>query len=429
MDIKVNDNLSLKEKASHEHVGLRGHVQVFRENKTTGEKSLWYEDDNTFTISGMQFALMKLFDLFLDSDHKIAYQDLGRDTNLVMKDLNESMGIGKNPSDYTSMLSNISENHFIQGFMVGNGGSGEDAITTKNTDYAYVSLRNPIPFQQSTTSLNPSIAGKYTGNMRNGNLAFSNNYYIKKFDERPHIYHSWYSEGQSWDHVDPVSINDLGPNNQAVAKTNRIETYVQCEMSVDTLNGDCMSYFQHNNTADTTALINELGLVAFDAELGNRSTIETLYNNQIRDIIRLIFDNEGRGEDANTQLKALASEIKTVCESVNLSSYGQSNINAFLAVINEIDSTAETAITDEKYRRYQDLLSGTDNIEVIAAYNQNGAFLYETDKFMEYLAAPEYAGLTNDEAQRIRLVTYYTFKSIPLDENWKISIKYRIYAN
>ena len=33
--------------------------------------------------------------------------------------------------------------------MPSNGGSGEDSITTKNTDYSFISLRNPIPFQQT----------------------------------------------------------------------------------------------------------------------------------------------------------------------------------------------------------------------------------------------------------------------------------------
>ena len=64
-----------------------------------------------------------------------------------------------------------------------------------------------------------------------------------------------------------------------------------------------------------------------------------------------------------------------------------------------------------------------------AMYNQNGTFVYTTDKFLEYLSASEFNTLTNDEAQRCRLVTYYTFKNIPLTENWKVLIKYRIYAN
>lgn len=438
--MSIDDGLSFNDK--HSSSGLRGHVQVFRENKTTGEKALWYEDDNVISISGMQWILCKMFGLYLDTSHHKEYENIGRDTNLVMPDLNDngSFKIGVDPKDYSVMEEDISDQHFIQGFMVGNGGSGEDAITTKNTDYSFIKLRNPIPFRQTQTTLDPSIAGKYLGNMREGANSFSKNYYIKKFDDRPHIYHSWYSEGQAWDYVDPVSANDLGPNpvNES-AKTNRIETYVQCEMSIDTLGGDCKSYFEHDG-ATQTALINELGLCAWDAEYGNRSIVEACYESQIKDILKLIFDNNREEnpqiENPITSVKALATEISEVMTATDLSSYGQANINAFITLMSEIVNTAESLITTEKWKEWQDNLTAVDedthqptNIGVVAMYDQSGNFVYTTDKFLEYLAGSEFGTLTNDEAQRIRLITYYTFKSIPLDDNWKITILYRIYAN
>ena len=93
--------------------------------------------------------------------------------------------------------------------MVGTGGSGEDAITTKNTDYSFINLRNPIPFQQtqigSTVSgLDSSIAGQYLGVYRQATGSTSKSYYIKKFDGSPHIYHNWWRDGQKWDYLDPV---------------------------------------------------------------------------------------------------------------------------------------------------------------------------------------------------------------------------------
>ena len=418
----------------NEDVSLRGVVEISRTNIETGETEVLSKSHNTITISGSQYLLMKLFNLFMDTSHKIPYENIGRDTNLVIPDMNVS-GFGVDPANYTPMEQNISDTHFVQGFMVGNGGSGEDSITTKNTDYSFISLRNPIPFQQTQTALNSSIAGKYLGVLRNGDMSFSKNYYIKKFDDRPHIYHGWYTEDQSWDYIDPVSPNDLGPNAlNGVGKTNRIESYIECNMSIDTLNNDCMSYFSHEGQTQT-ALINELGLVAWDAEYGNRSIIETLYTDKIKPLINLIFDNN-RGEDANTNVIALANEIITICDSLvvggettPLSSYGQSNINAFLDVCNDIISTQETSITDTTWNNWQNDLSAVTNIEVVGAYNQNGVLLYTTDKFLMYLSSSEFDSLTNDEAQRIRLVTYYTFASIPLQSNWKISIKYRIYAN
>lgn len=423
---------------------LRGVVDICRQNTITGEIEHVHTGENTVCISGMQWILMKMFGLFLDSSHMLPYEDIGRDTNLVIPDLNASSGykIGVDPTKYTVMEENISDTHFIQGFMIGNGGSGEDAITTKNTDYAFTKLRNPIPFQQTQTVLNPSIAGKYLGVLREGEMSFSKNYYIKKFDERPHVYHSWYSEGQSWDYVDPVSPNDLGPNApNGVGKTDRIETYVQCSMSVDTLNNDCMSYFEHEGSTQT-ALVNELGLVAYDAEYGNRSIVETLYQDKIKPFINIIFDNLGRGEDANTEVIALANEIKYVCDNLTygdeikpLSYYGQSNINNFIALVAAIANSSESSITDDAWAQYQEYLSEVDDhgdpvsIGVEAAYNQNGKLIYTTDKFLTYLSSQEFNSLTNDEAQRIRLVTYYTFRSIPLQENWKLLIYYRIYAN
>lgn len=440
MEIKtqMGDSLSMNDKLNTP--GLKGHVQIFRENKTTGEKALWFEDHNVISISGMQWILCKMFGLHLDSSHHTEYEDIGKDTNLVMPDLNAngSFKIGVDPAEYSTMTEDISSDHFIQGFMVGNGGSGEDAITTKNTDYSFIKLRNPIPFQQTQSALPASIAGKYLGNMREGNNSFSKNYYIKKFDGRPHIYHSWYTEGQSWDYVDPVSVNDLGPNPvNGTPKTNRIETYAQCEMSIDTLNGDCKSYFEHEGSTQT-ALINELGLCAWDAEYGNRSVVENMYESQIKDILKLIFDNNREEEhpDAITAVKALATEISTVATTVELASYEQSNINAFLTLIEEIKDISEVEITSAKWTEWQDTLTEVDeqtheptNIGVEAMYNQSGKFIYTTDKFLDYLADSKFDGLTNDEAQRIRLITYYTFKSLPLDDNWKITILYRIYAN
>ena len=161
----IEEQLSFAD-ASEKH-SLRGHVTVSLENKETGETKLWYENDNTISISGFQWILFKMFGLHLDSIHDQSnqYEDLGQDSTIVIPDLNESgvLGIGVDPTEYTVMEDDISARHIVQGFMVGNGGSGEDGITTKNTDYSFIKLRNPIPFQQTDSSLDPSISGKYLG--------------------------------------------------------------------------------------------------------------------------------------------------------------------------------------------------------------------------------------------------------------------------
>lgn len=439
--MNINDHLSFNEK--HEKHGLRGHVQVFRENMETGEISLWEESDNTITISGYQWLLMKCFNLYLDSKHDPSdtskYEVLGKDSTIIIPDLNSrsSLPIGKPVNSYTPMNGDISADHFIQGFMVGNRGAAEDGITTKNTDYSFVALRNPIPFQQTNDEkLSSDIAGQYLGilntNVNTNNEGFSKSYYIKRFDERPHIYHSWYRENQKWDYVDPVTVTDLGPNSTTANKTNRIETYIECKLSLS--DDDCFAYFNHAGSNETPA-INELGLVAFDVDPGARSVVENIYESDIKQLIAFIFDNK-RESTILPEILRLASEISDALnnlvvgnETVSITTFNNSNINAFMSTIENLSSETVDTLTDEKIVDYQNELASTDNIEVEALYNQKQDFIYSTDKFLHYLASSDFDSLTTDEAQRIKLITYYTFNSIPLQKNWRTLINYRIYAN
>ena len=154
--------MKIKENMNH---GLHGHVQIFVKNKKTNETKLWSESDNVITISGYQNILLRSFGLRLDSNHNVPFIDgnIGKDTNLITPDLNDLMNIGEPVSSYTSMDEEFSASHIIQGFMVGNGGAGEDNITTKNTNYSFVNLRRPIPFRQTMTTLPSSVAGQYLG--------------------------------------------------------------------------------------------------------------------------------------------------------------------------------------------------------------------------------------------------------------------------
>jgi len=423
-------------------INLTGEVTISRENILTGEKEECFRTHNTITISGSQWILMKMFGLHLDSIHdpSIPYEDIGQDTSVVIPDLNDDnqLKIGRDPkgdpsvepfNGYTPITDEIPSEHFIRGFLVGNGGSGEDAISTKNTDYSFIKLRNPIPFQQTTSDqgLDPSISDKYLGIYRQPGGS-DKSYYIKKFDGKAHIYHNWWRDGQRWDYIDPVTQDDLGPGAKNTPKTNRIETYAQVDMSIDAKNDDCIGYFKHaGNNQD--AAINELGLVAFDTVPGARSIIDMLYQYKIKRLITLIYDND-RAATADDEVKALASEIVTVMTEQLGTTIEQANIAAFLSIVSDI-STASTI----DYSEYQEQLSAVDenqqplNIGVQAFYNQNQTFQYTTDHFLEYMSSSEFASLSTDEAQRIKMITYYTFNSIPLQENWRILISYRIYAN
>jgi hypothetical protein len=440
--MEIKDYLSFKD--NHEKHGLRGHVQVFRQNMETGETSLWDEGDNIIPISGYQWILMKMFGLYLDSKHDPSnatmYEVLDKDSTVVIPDLNgrANLSIGKPINSYTKMNGDIAANHICQGFMVGNGGGAEDGITTKNTDYSFVALRNPIPFQQTNTELDPSVAGQYLGmlNVTGSSEAnpFSKSYYIKKFDERPHIYHSWWRENQKWDYVDPVTTADLGPNSQASPKTNRIESYIECKLSLS--DDDCFSYFSHQGQNSTPA-INELGLVAFDADAGARSGLENCYHNEIQSLIGFIFDNNRPPEVLPEIVRLTASVLDTLThiqdngETRSIVDYNQPNMTAFFDTLSHLSAETVESLTNDPtiLVNIQDELSKTANIEVKAYYDQRHNYIYEEDKFLEYLSAANFNQLSTDEAQRIKLVTYYTFNSIPLQKNWRTLINYRIYAN
>lgn len=411
---------------ANDKLGLHGVIHIERENTLTGEVQDCGEYHNTVVLAGYQFLLLKIFNLFLDSEHKQSFEDIGKDTTVVTPDMNNagSMSIGVDPDDYTPMTEDFPSNHYIQGFMIGNGGAGEDTITSKNTNYSFCRLRNAIPFQQIADGVPaPDQGASYLGVYRSSSSTKS--YYIKKFAERPHVYHSWWKNGQKWDYMDPVTENDLGPNAiNGEGKTNRIESYIECKLSLS--ESDCLAYFQHEGSTQTAA-VNELGLVAFDALLGKSSIINTLYQNKIKQFLNIAFDNN-RTEDDAAHFILLANEISTVMTEEDISSYGETHINAFIDLVNTLLNVEPS---DVAWDSVKNELSSVDNIEVEALYNQSGTFKEETDKFTYYMSSEEFQteDFSTDEAQRIKLFTYFTFNSIPLQENWRLKFNYRIYAN
>lgn len=411
---------------ANEKLGLHGIIHITRENELTGEVQDCGTYQNVVTISGYNWLLLRAFDLYLDSIHKQSYEDIGKDTTVVTPDLNStgSMSIGVDPTDYTAMNEDFASNHYVQGFMVGNGGAGEDTITSKNTNYSFCKLRNPIPFQQIADGVAPADQGAtYLGVYRSSSSTKS--YYIKKFSERPHVYHSWWKNGQKWDYLDPVTENDLGPNAvNGAGKTNRIESYIECKLSLSET--DCLAYFQHEGSTQTAA-INELGLVAFDALYGKGSIINSLYQTKIKLFLNIAFNNDRTPEDAE-HFVLLANEIYTVMTEEDIASYGETHINNFIDLVGTLLNADPSIIAWESI---QGELSDETNIEVEALYNQAGTFKEETDKFTYYMSSEAFQvdDFSVDEAQRIKLFTYFTFNSIPLQENWRLKINYRIYAN
>lgn len=447
--LSFNDAMNKGEINPPSH-GLHGHVRISLKNNETGEVSLWEESDNIIPISGYNWILLKMFGLQLDSIHSPlnkTYEKLDKDTTIAIPDLNDTneMGIGYDPNQYSVMAEPISADHFIQGFMVGTGGAGEDANTTKNTDYSFKCLRNPIPFQETNLpSLSPSIANKYLGAVRkvestaDGQTRASSGYFIKKFDDTPHVYHSWYRDGQNWDYLDPVTQNDLGPMAANTAKTNRIETYAQCRLSIE--GSDCLAAFNHQTSSSTTPKINELGLVSFNTIKGTRSSLEDIEKRFIQPMLRILYDKihlDTPVLKGNEDIIAYAAAIKASLEDIgktefgehtSITAYGNQRMNAFYGSVSRLSVEIPDTLDREKYMGSGEF-GGEMNLNVKAYYNQNNELQYTTDDFIAILGSDSFNTLTTDEAERIKLITYYTFTGIPLEENISILIDYRIYAN
>jgi hypothetical protein len=150
----------------------------------------------------------------------------------------------------------------------------------------------------------------------------------------------------------------------------------------------------------------------------------------IKRLLVLIYDNN-RDENAGEETVALARDITTILNNI-AKPYRQVNMDNFIAIVSSLSNTPPANIDWVSLQSNLSLLDDHRkpvNIGVEAFYNQNGTFQYETDSFLKLLEEDEFASLTTDEAERIKLITYYTFNSIPLEENWKIIINYRIYAN
>ena len=195
-------------------------------------------------------------------------------------------------------------------------------------------------------------------------------------------------------------------------------------MSINIKNNDCKGYFSNGAGQNQTAEINELGLVAFDTRKGTRGELDVLYNTQVKKLIDLVFRYSDSTRYTQTEVdeaKYIADEILADATLTSIST--QSNIVAFVDAVRDISNWGSSP----DWTATQDILSNESNINVTAYYKRGGDFAYATDEFIKDI--DEVSGLSYDEANRIKLVTYYTFNSIPLKENWNIIINYRIYAN
>ena len=157
--------------------------------------------------------------------------------------------------------------------------------------------------------------------------------------------------------------------------------------------------------------------------------MQAVYNKLIKQLIMLVFDNKDTTAERDAKVIALAKDIMVVLkdnDTFDITSYGQTNINACMNVIETISTSTEGNVP---YSACMTELVKDTNIGVEALYNQDGTLVSTKDTFLTNLSDTAFATLTTDEAERIRLVTYYPFKTIALESNIRWLINYRIYAN
>jgi hypothetical protein len=191
---------------------------------------------------------------------------------------------------------------------------------------------------------------------------------------------------------------------------------------------DFQAYFANANNSQTPA-INELGLVAFDTTLnGVRSIYLEMYRMYVKPLISILFKSGELTETDKGYLRILATNITSIISNQDQVYREQENIASLYTLCVAIQ--ADQAFPVENIQEYQETLGSEECLSVIAYYNQYGEYSHEVDQFKTIVTTDETFDTSEpDEAQRIKLVTYYTFKSIPIEENWETLINYRIYAN
>lgn len=254
------------------HGGLRGEVIIGKGrhfvNYTDpfGNKAVRTEfdeiiarGDNIVPIGGYQYVFDKIFNIGLDQESTLRVGQLNDESPMMKigvpraKYKNSSYNAETNIGGTTVTPNggiNVSGNHFIFGFMVGDGGSKEDNITAIASDYKRRTLYNAIPFRMSNDGYDMPN-GRYFGKATTAGASAITSYYIKKFDSPdPHIVHVWATNNDSeMEIVDDTVFSSTS--------STPIESYVEMNMSLSEY--DTRGYFTTNGAS---ARVNEFGLVS-----------------------------------------------------------------------------------------------------------------------------------------------------------------------
>lgn len=267
--IKMNERLT-----THDISGLRGelifgtgrHFVDYTDpfgNKTKIAKfdKILFKGHNIIPIGGYQYVFDKMFNIGIDQESTLRVGTLNGESPM--------MRIGVEPGEtylspkYNAECNledtsvdriggiNLPANHYIFGFMVGDGGAKEDNITPIAPDYKNRLLYHAIPFRTNTDG-KEIPDGKYYGKSQSDSSEYDNyGLYIKNFDTpAPHIVHMYASDNEGEMEIVDDSVFSS-------TSSTPIESFVEINISISA--DDCRGYF---TTAGTTPRINEFGLVA-----------------------------------------------------------------------------------------------------------------------------------------------------------------------
>jgi len=222
-----------------------------------------YRDENIVTIGAYQYVFDKLFNIGIDQDSTLRVGHLNDEAPMmkigVNRDAYQSIHFNAetsvtDPSVGINPGINISANHFIFGFMMGDGGCKEDGSTPIAPKYTDRTLYHPVPFRMSNDGTVIDRT-KYFGRSQSfaGNTIKTpvDSYYVKTFDDpKPHIVHAW-ATGK------PNDISIVDDSVFASTSSIPIESYTEMNITVDLEDGH--SYF---TSTGSTPRVNEFGLIA-----------------------------------------------------------------------------------------------------------------------------------------------------------------------
>lgn len=229
-----------------------------RKARRTEFDEIYYRDHNIVPIGGYQYVFDKMFNIGIDQETTLRVGNLNDEAPQMKIGVPRGQYISPNytfETDETGSMDrlggiNISGNHFVFGFMIGDGGAMEDNIKAIAPNYKNRSLYHPIPFRMDTdgAAITP---GKYYGKQTITGDNPTTSYYIKTFDEpKPHIVHVWASDN-------PKEMSIVTDTVFSSTSSTPIESYVEINLSLSDMDG--RGYFTTENTAPR---VNEFGLVA-----------------------------------------------------------------------------------------------------------------------------------------------------------------------